>query len=484
MQRLTLIYWLAAVWASPGGLAAQQRHDLTAFVDSAAAATLRSGPVAGMSILVARGSTVLIDTAYGSADLENGVAATARTVYGIGSVSKQFTAAAIMRLAEEGKLRLDDDVAPFFPQFPFGARHVTIRELLMHTSGVHNLISPPTRDTVLRLPLPRDSALTQAYTAPFDYDPGARFQYSNTGYVMLGMIVEHITGRSYGDYLQQTFFTPLGLTSTHVCTDAPIVPHRARGYEVHDEHLVTATPYDLRAMTPAGGLCSTTHDLLAWSRALASGRAISTASYRQMATQGRLSDGTPVPNYGFALVLTTLGAHRSVWHDGGVPGFRARVATFPDDSLVVIVLANTIEPVGTRSPPAGLEVAIDRFVLGVPDIEGMMRQTIAAASIDSAIHVYRALRRRYPAPDFEAGQLNTIAYEVLRARKVDDAIRLFRLNVEMFPEDWNAYDSLGEGYMTHGDRALAIANYQHSVALNPKNDNATQMLTKLQAAAP
>lgn len=468
-------------------LSAQQRPTtaaLVAFIDSAAPATLRGGPVAGLSILVARGSTVLVDTAYGYADLENGVPASRQTVYEVGSVTKQFTAAAIMRLVEQGKVHLDDDVAPYFPRFPFGGRHVTIRQLLTHTSGIHNYVELPTRDTFLRLPLSRDSLLATIYGAPFDFEPGMQWRYSNTGYHMLGMIIEAVSGISYPDFLQRTFFTPLGMMDTRSCNDRPLVPHRARGYEVDAGTLVNAIHFDQSIMSPAGGVCSTTHDLLTWSRALQSGRAVSAASYRAMATEARLPNGGPETYYGYGLTLTTLAGHRAVWHDGGEPGFRARVTTFPDDSLVVIVLANTIAPQNSGSPPANLEIAIDQFALGVPDIQHIVGVALEHGGVDSAIREYRALRRRYPAAVFGPDQLNSVAYASLHAGKVADAISVFRLNVEMFPEDWNAYDSLGEGYMVHGDKALAVANYEHSLKLNPANANGTHMLETLKAQSP
>jgi D-alanyl-D-alanine carboxypeptidase len=468
----------------PGGLIAQQLptpEAVAEFVDSAAPATLRDGPVAGVTVLVARGARVIVEKSYGYNDLENDVPASPRSVYEIASVTKQFTAAAIMRLVETGRLHLDDDVAPYFPRFPFGGRHVTVRQLLAHTSGVHNYIELPDRDAFLRLALSRDSLLGLIAAKPFDFEPGTQWKYSNTGYVMLGMIVEQVTTQSYADYLEQTFFTPLGMTATRGCDQRVLIPHRARGYAADSGVLVNAVNFDKSILSPAGGLCSTAHDLLTWSLALEEGRVVSPASYRLMSTETQLPNGAPRTYYGFGLTLTSLASHRAVWHDGGMPGFRARVATFPDDSLTVIVLANTIS--STNNQAAELELAIDRFALGVPDIEGLVARAAAAGGGDSGVRVYRGLRRRFPAADFEPDQLNRVGYVLLRQAKVTDAIGVFRLNVEMFPSDWNAYDSLAEGYMVHGDKALAITNYEHSLKLNPANANGTQMLAKLTSAS-
>lgn len=447
-----------------------------AFVDSAARATLRSGPVAGMTVVVARGGRVVVEKGYGFSDLENGVPASPRTVYEIGSVTKQFTAAGIMRLVEAGRLGLDDDVAPYFPHFPFGGHRVTVRQLLTHTSGVHNYVDLPDRDGFLRLPLSNDSLLGLVASAPFDFEPGTQWRYSNTGYLMLGMIIEHVTGLSYGQYLQQTFLTPLGMRETRSCDNRVLIPHRARGYQHDSGVLIGAQTFDMTHLSPAGGLCSTAHDVLTWSQALYGDRVVSPASYRLMATE------TPLPGgqrtyYGFGLNVYSMGGHREIFHDGGMPGFRSRVITVPDDSLVVIVLANTMSQ--TSYPTVTLENAIDRFALGLPDVQRIVSLAARASGGDSVVRVYRGLRQRYPAVDFEPDQLNSTGYVLMRAGKVADAITVFRLNVEMFPEDWNAYDSLGEGYMVHGDTALAVTNYQHSLALNPDNTNGQQMLAKL-----
>jgi CubicO group peptidase (beta-lactamase class C family) len=447
-----------------------------AFVDSAATATLRSGPVAGMTVVVARGGHVLVEKAYGFSDLENGVPASPRTVYEIASVTKQFTAAGIMRLVEAGRLGLDDDVAPYFPRFPFGGRRVTVRQLLTHTSGVHNYVELPDRDGFLRLPLSNDSLLGLVASTPFDFDPGTQMHYSNTGYLMLGMIIEHLTGMSYGQFLQQTFLTPLGMRDTRSCDNRVLIPHRARGYHADSGVLINAQTFDMTHLSPAGGLCSTARDLFTWSRALYRGRAVTADSYRLMTTE------TPLPGrqrsfYGFGLDVWSMAGHRWVWHDGGMPGFRSRVVTFPDDSVIVIVLANTMSE--TSYPTVTLENAIDRFALGLPDVQRMLQAVATTGGGDAVTRTYHGLRQRYPAVDFEPGQLNSTGYVLMRAGKVADAITVFRLNVEMFPEDWNAYDSLGEGYMAHGDTALAVTNYQHSLTLNPDNTNGKQMLAKL-----
>jgi CubicO group peptidase (beta-lactamase class C family)/uncharacterized protein YjaZ len=285
-------------------------------------------------------------------------------VYRIGSDTKQFTAAAIMRLVEQGKLHLDDDVRPFFLNFPFGGRHVTVRQLLTHTSGVANYtvhLADFEREN-----LPHDSLLAKIYDKPFDFEPGTSYRYSNTGYYMLGMIVEKLSGRSYKDYLQQEFLTPLGLSETYYCNVEPLIEHRVPGYGVKDGKFVNADYIDMDLPFAAGSLCSTPSDLIGWSRALAGGKVVGAASYQQMTTPvARNAGAPPQTGNGFGLMISGLGGHRQVAHGGSINGFIASVTTFPDDSLYVVVLTNVRSPEGRQQLHAVVE-GLSRFALGLP----------------------------------------------------------------------------------------------------------------------
>ncbi|MGI8510741.1 MAG: serine hydrolase domain-containing protein [Gemmatimonadaceae bacterium] len=335
-----------------------------AFADSAAAAALQNGPLPSLSIAVVHGSQTLLKKAYGYTDLENGVVATPASVYRIGSDTKQFTAAAIMRLVEEGKLHLDDDVRPFFPNFPFGDRHVTVRQLLTHTAGVANYTMH--LPAFQRETLSHDSLLAKIYDKPFDFEPGTSYRYSNTGYYMLGMIVEKLSGRPYKDYLQQEFLTPLGLDKTYYCSVEPLIMHRAQGYGVRDGKFVNADYIDMDLPFAAGSICSTPSDLVKWSEALQSGKVVSAASYRQMSTPGTLNGGTPSKaGYGFGLAISDVGGHREVAHGGSINGFSASVATFPNDSLYVVVLTNMLSAPGAQQMQAVAQ-GLSRFALGLP----------------------------------------------------------------------------------------------------------------------
>lgn len=333
---------------------------LVAFVDSIAGNAVRQHKSPGLSIAVARGGDVLVARGYGLADLENHVRATDSTVYRIGSITKQFTAAAIMQLAERGKLSLDDELTKWVPDWPTYGQRITIRHLLNHTSGVHNYTAVPRWRAAMALDLSHDSLLAFVRGDTLDFAPGTSWRYSNTGYYLLGVIVEQASGQSYPDYVRTHVFEPLGLTGTSYCETAPLIPHRARGYSPSGQgDFVNAAQISMTQPFAAGSLCSTVRDLVAWTRALQSGKVVSADSYRQMTTPIPLPDGKP-QRYGFGLGVGVLGTHRSVSHNGGINGFTSQMGSYPDDSLIVVVLTN-IE----GRLPIDLEKAIAERALGV-----------------------------------------------------------------------------------------------------------------------
>jgi CubicO group peptidase (beta-lactamase class C family) len=334
---------------------------LTARIDSMAAAALTSWPAVGLSIAVVRGGDTIVMRGYGRADLEHDVPATAQTVYRIGSITKQFTAVAILQLIEQGKLTLDDTLQRFLPDFPAQGNRVTIRHLLTHTSGIKSYTSlGPEWQDKMRLDLTHAQLVALFRDKPFDFAPGARFLYDNSGYYLLGMIVERVSGLAYAEYLNQRLFTPLGLRATAYCDDRTVLPHRASGYELDSGTFVNASPLSMTQPFAAGALCSTVGDLVAWQRSLHAHRLIGAASYARMTTPGTLNDGSRT-TYGFGLGVGTLDGHRRIGHGGGINGFLSILDDYPDDSLSVVVLANS-----ESARPGRLAQEIARVVLGAP----------------------------------------------------------------------------------------------------------------------
>ena len=349
--------------ASPirGSAQSPKASALATAIDSIVQSALKEGPVAGISVEVIKGGTVITARGYGSADLENGVPATPQTVYRIGSITKQFTAAAILQLVEQGKIRLDDEITRFLPDYPVQSHHVLIRHLLNHTSGIKSYTGlGPKWQTVMRLDLSHDSLVGLFKNETFDFAPGEQWKYDNSGYYLLGMIVEMASGQTYPDYLREHVFKAAGLESTYYCDAAPIIKHRAQGYEVHGHQFANAAFLSMTQPYAAGSLCSTVGDLVKWQQALEGGEVVGRESYRLMTTPDTLNNGTRL-EYGFGLGVGDLGGHRVIEHGGGINGFLTHLARYPADSLTVVVLSNT-----EAGNPEAVAKQIARRVLGVP----------------------------------------------------------------------------------------------------------------------
>jgi CubicO group peptidase (beta-lactamase class C family) len=369
----TAIALLSVSVASATPAAAAADHDLATRVDALVADAMKERQVPGMSVGIERNGEVLLARGYGLADVENSVAATENTVYRIGSVTKQFTAAAILLLAERGAVALDDDVREYLPDYETHGRTITVHQLLNHTCGIKGYTEMEEFWKQGRLDLSATEMMELFGKVPLEFEPGDRWQYSNSGYFLLGLIVEKASGKSYedflreemweplGDFLREEMWEPLGLEQTWYLDNAPIVARRAEGYELREDRIVNDDPLSMRLPYSAGSLGSSVEDLMAWQRALVSNRLLEASSFVRMTTPGELNDGKPL-TYAYGLSVGKMEGHRKVSHGGGINGFRAQLAWYPDDALTVVVLANS----GSANP-GPLESAIARAVLGIAE---------------------------------------------------------------------------------------------------------------------
>lgn len=306
-----------------------------------AAEALRSG-VPGLTVAVEKGEAVYTKS-WGVADIRTGRRVFNTAVYQVGSVTKQFTAAAIMRLVEAGKLTLDDHAREWIPELHVRYDAVTIRELLTHTSGVADYA---TRLTSAYEPKTQQEIVALINTGSALFRPGALFSYSNSGYFLLGMIVERAAGKPYEQVLRELFFDPLRLDSTSYCGTRGAAPEGHR-----TGSLTPVAPADMSLVFSAGAVCSNAYDLLRWTLALEEGVAVSPASFAQMTTSVDPTE-MPPPGYGFGLVVDTFEDRRRIWHNGDIPGFQSHVARFPDEELTIVVLINSNGPVDLATPIA------------------------------------------------------------------------------------------------------------------------------------
>jgi CubicO group peptidase (beta-lactamase class C family) len=381
MRSLALVLLLA-----PSLLAAQSlpaRDAVARTTDSLARAFIESGGAPSVAIGVVRGADTVVLEAWGKADLEHDVDATARTVYRTGSVTKQFTAAAVMQLVEQGKVRLDDSIGGHLASLPAAWRGVPVRQLLNHTSGIPSYTGAG--EAWRRrwgVEMPPESLLAITAKDTMWFRPGSSYRYDNTGYVLLGMLIEKLAGRPWGTDMEERFFKPLGLTQTYNCMAEPLIPHRARGYEkrgtdwVNTAYLAMSQPY------AAGAICSTVGDMARWNRALHTGRVVSAESYRMMTTpEGAAAKSES--QYGYGLSREKMGPLDVLEHGGGIHGFISANAWVPNAELSLTVLTNSGS---ARADDLLRQVA--RAAMGVPLAQPPRAKPLAAGDRAKYVGVY------------------------------------------------------------------------------------------------
>jgi CubicO group peptidase (beta-lactamase class C family) len=319
-----------------------------------------SGPAAGMSVAVARDGRTILARGYGLANVEDSVAVTPGTVFHIDSISKNILAGAVLQLVEEGKLSLDDDVRKYVPEAPTQGHRVTVRQLLNHTSGIYSYTSLPNSDDNERLDLTHEQLLASIKGKPFDFEPGTRWRYDNSGFYLAGMVVERVTKQEYGAYIREHLFKPLGMTTASLCNARMIVPHLATGYAAEDGVLTRAPFISWSLAWAPGSVCATATDLLTWQAALDSGHVLRPETLALMRTPTTVADGTKI-DYGFGTRLGALDGHRIVGHTGSGGGFRSALLSFPDDHLTIAVLMNMDNP---SQSPLAVAAQIARKALG------------------------------------------------------------------------------------------------------------------------
>ena len=294
--------------------------------------------IPGLSLLVVKNGKVVRAEGFGLANVELQAPVKPETVFQSGSVGKQFTATAVMMLVEAGKIRLDDPLTKYFAGAPPSWQDVTVRELLSHTAGFGDY----PRNFNFRKDWTEAEELKLIESIPLAYPPGTKWDYSNLGYVTLGILIHRVTGEFYGDFLQQRIFQPLGMTSTRIISEADIIPNRSSGYRLVKSELKNQEWVAPMVNTTAdGSLYFSVLDLAKWDAALYTEKLLKRSSLDLMWTPVRLKNGEPNKDgYGFGWFIEQRHGHRCIYHDGAWQGFKTAIARYVDDQLTVVVLAN------------------------------------------------------------------------------------------------------------------------------------------------
>jgi len=345
-RRLAVAVLIAAVLARPEAESVAERLDR--FV-AAHAARGFSG-----SVLAAHNGQVLLSKGYGPANREHDVPATPQTKYRIGSITKQFTAAAILVLQQRGTLSVQDPVRKHVPDAPAAWDAVTIHHLLTHTSGIININALPDYSKMLTATLTPRENVARLFDKPLQFEPGSKYQYSNSGYILLGHIIEIVSGKTYGEFLRENIFEPLGMRSSGYDDPKAILPHRASGYNLEKTGLVHAPYRDMSIPYAAGALYSTVEDYYRWDQALYSDKLLSKASRDAMFTAYKDS-------YGYGWTIIRQFDRTRIAHGGVMHGFASFAVRFPDEKVCVVVFSNiNMAPSGEIAPGlAGLLFGAD-----------------------------------------------------------------------------------------------------------------------------
>ena len=319
--------------------AAPSRAELVARLDSLAADYVAQTPASGLTIaVVSRGDTLLLK-GYGERDREKHLPADATTVYRLGSITKQFTSAAVLRLVERGSVKLEDPITKYLPQYPQW-KSVTVRQLLNHTSGIHSYTSSAEWRKHWTEDMTPAALIAFVAKDTMDFAPGTKWSYNNTGYMLLGLLLEKVTRQPYAALLQRDFFKPLGMKSAAYCPTNPVDAAYAVGYTRDAGEFKLAQPLSMTHPYAAGALCMSVPDYLVWQHALMSGRIVKPATLALMVGPESLASGAKT-GYGMGLAPGGIGTHMDIQHGGSINGFSTQQFWFPADSLSIVTFVST-----------------------------------------------------------------------------------------------------------------------------------------------
>jgi CubicO group peptidase (beta-lactamase class C family) len=435
------------------------------------------------SVLVAENGKVIYKKGVGLANMEWNIPNSAETKFRLGSITKQFTATLILQLVDQGKVKLDGKISDYLPDYrkDIGDK-VTVHQLLNHTSGIPSYTGMPGFfQDVSRNPFKVEDFVKKYASNDLEFEPGSKFSYNNSGYFLLGAIIEKVSGKSYEQVLKENVFEPLGMKNSGYDHFDTLIEKRATGYQKTANGFFNAPYLDMSIPYAAGSLYSTVEDLYLWDQALYTDRVLP-AQTKQVMFKPHLSNyayGWSVRNARFDPKVQVI------THNGGINGFSTTIIRFPTEKNLIVMLDNTGQGLDRLSEELA-KILYDRpHELPKMSVAEVLSKTIADKGIAAGLTQFQELKTKSAdSYDFGEEELNRLGYQLLGTGKRDEAIQIFKLNVDLYPKAFNTYDSLGEAYMVAGNKELAILNYKKSLELNPENKGATEMLKRLESNAP
>ncbi len=446
----------------------------TAFLEELSARNGFSG-----AVLIARDGVPIFRQAYGFANRSFDVPNRVDTKFNLGSMNKMFTATAIMQLVEQGKISLDARIIDYVPDYPNQdvAKRVTIHQLLTHTAGLGQYWTPEFMKTSKDLFRKVADYIPLFVNDSLLFEPGSRYSYSNAGFMVLGLIIEKVTGEDYFEYVRENIYKPAGMINTDAYENDYVVPNLAVGYtEMGAEKGRVKNNLFMHVCKggPAGGGYSTVEDLLAFGNALTGNKLLTAPSMKTMTAGKVKAEANAMYAYGF--LDRDENGHHIIGHTGGFPGISGYLGIFTDLGYTVCVLSNF------DSGNSELVTFIEELFVG--ETQTTRNRKLTKLVLDEAVNngfeaAVRLYKKNKKTGEINEGTVNARGYALLAQGKVAEAIAVFRFNVYLYPKSGNTFDSLAEAYMKAGETALAIENYEKSLNLDPGNKNATEKLKQL-----
>ena len=437
------------------------------------------------SVLVSDQGKIIFKKGFGMANMEWDIPNQPNTKHRLGSITKQFTAMLILQLVAEGKLNLQEPITKYLPDYPKATGDIiTTHHLLTHTSGIPNYTSFPK----FMADESRNTYSPEEFVKKFDekeldFTPGEKFSYSNSGYFLLGVLVEKISGKTYEQMLQDKIFTPLNMNDTGYDNHGEILKNRATGYEKKGQGYENSRYIDMSVPYSAGSMYSTVEDLFKWDQSLYTNNILPKAYMSIYFKPYMPAFGNAHYAYGWGVGYAKIGKSTdsiyAIGHGGGINGFNTNISRTTSNKSLIVLLNNTGGAPLNDITRAIRGIMHDKaYDMPKKPVADALLAVIDDEGIDAGISHYNTIKDA-EAYSLNENEMNAIGYQLMGSDKVEEATKVFQLIIEAFPKSSNAYDSLGESLMNLGKNDLAIKNYRKSVELNPNNQNGIDFLKKL-----
>ncbi len=434
------------------------------------------------SVLVAEKGKVLYKKGFGLANMEWNMPNQTDTKHRLGSITKQFTSMLIMQLVEQGKLKLDVPISTWLPDYPKKSGEViTIHHLLTHSSGIPNITSFRGFSRNISRNFYNPMQLVNLFAdSTLQFKPGEKNEYSNSGYMLLGYIIEKVTGKSYEQVLQENIFTPLNMKNTGYDHSEPLLKNRAGGYEKNGWSYVNANFINMSVPYAAGALYSTVEDLYLWNQALY-GDQLLRKENKELLFAKHIAAGGGHYGYGWDIdempIGNTADRIETVGHGGGIDGFNTQLTRIPSDQSFIVLLNNTGRAPLNEMTKAIAAILYDKtYDLPKKSVAQSLSGKMEKEGIQVAIKYFNSIKDSTGVYNLNENEMNMTGYQFLQSGKANESAAIFKLNTQVFPKSWNVYDSYGEALMALGNKTEAIENYKQSVKLNPGNEGGIKIL--------